>query len=111
MVVLPQFRTVYFAISDAELKRFNSQTGDTEGLVNYGLSIEGIVFSTVIIDRSEVIRMSFRSVGDFSVNDFARKHFDGGGHRNAAGGNSSLSLEETVQKFVSLLPQYKDQLK
>lgn len=111
MVVLPEFHTVYFAISADELKRFNSQTGDTEGLVNYGLSIEGIVLSAVIIDRTEIIRMSFRSVGDFSVNDFARKHFDGGGHKNAAGGNSNLSLEETVQKFVSLLPLYKDGLK
>jgi phosphoesterase RecJ-like protein len=111
MVVLPEFRTVYFAISAEELKRFNSQTGDTEGLVNYGLSIEGIVFSAAIIDRNEIIRMSFRSAGDFSVNDFARKHFDGGGHKNAAGGNSALNLEETVRKFVALLPTYKDQLK
>jgi phosphoesterase RecJ-like protein len=111
MVVLPEYRTVYFAISAEELKRYNSQTGDTEGLVNYGLSIEGIVFSAAIIDRSEIIRMSFRSVGDFSVNDFARKHFDGGGHKNAAGGNSYLPLDETVNKFISLLPQYKDQLK
>jgi phosphoesterase RecJ-like protein len=110
MVVLPEYRTVYFAISAEELKRYNSQTGDTEGLVNYGLSIEGIVFSAAIIDRSEIIRMSFRSVGDFSVNDFARKHFDGGGHKNAAGGNSYLPLDETVNKFVSLLPHYKDQL-
>lgn len=110
LVVLREYKTAYFAISAEELKRFNSQTGDTEGLVNYGLSIEGIVMAAVIIDRTENIRMSFRSVGDFSVNEFARKNFDGGGHKNAAGGKSDLSLEETVKKFISLLPQYKDQL-
>jgi bifunctional oligoribonuclease and PAP phosphatase NrnA len=110
LVVLREYRTAFFAISADELKRFNSQSGDTEGLVNYGLSIEGIVMAAIIIDRTEVIRLSFRSVGDFSVNEFARNHFEGGGHKNAAGGKSSLTLEETVEKFVSLLPQYKDQL-
>lgn len=110
LVVLPQYRTAYFAISDGDLQQFNSQTGDTEGLVNYGLSIEGIMFSAVIIERDQTIRMSFRSVDGFSVNDFARKHFEGGGHQNAAGGKSSLSLEATVQKFLDLLPLYQDQL-
>jgi phosphoesterase RecJ-like protein len=97
-------------ITDDELKKFNSRTGDTEGLVNYALSIEGITMAAVIIDRPDGIRLSFRSIGKFAVNDLAAKHFDGGGHMNAAGGSSELSLEETEKKFLKLLPLYKEQL-
>jgi phosphoesterase RecJ-like protein len=110
LVVMREYRTAYFAISSGELQRFNSQTGDTEGLVNYGLSIEGIVMAVLMTEREGSVRLSLRSVGDFSVNDLARKHFEGGGHKNAAGGTSYLSLDETVQKFLHILPQYKDQL-
>ena len=108
--IMPEYHTAYFAISAEELKKFHSQTGDTEGLVNYALSIEGIRFAAVIIDRTEAIKMSFRSVGDFSVNEFARKHFQGGGHKNAAGGKSDESLEHTVEKFESLLKEYQQEL-
>ncbi|ELR70923.1 3'-to-5' oligoribonuclease A [Fulvivirga imtechensis AK7] len=108
--VLEDYNTAYFAISAEELKRFNSKTGDTEGLVNYALSIEGIKFAAVIIDRTESVKMSFRSIGDFSVNEFAKKHFEGGGHKNAAGGKSDTTLEETVNKFESVLKEYKSEL-
>lgn len=110
LTLLPEYNAAYFAISADDLKRFNSQTGDTEGLVNYALSITGIKFATLIVDRSVMIKISFRSVGEFSVNEFARKHFEGGGHRNAAGGKSELSLKETVDKFEKLVKEYKDQL-
>ena len=110
LVVLPEYKTAYFAITADELKAYNSKTGDTEGLVNYALSIEGIVFAALIIDRTQAVKMSFRSVGEFSANEFARAHFSGGGHKNAAGGISMDTLGATVQKFESLLPQYKDQL-
>jgi bifunctional oligoribonuclease and PAP phosphatase NrnA len=108
--VLPEFRTAYIVLSADELKRYSSQTGDTEGLVNYGLSVKGVKLSVMISERKENIKLSFRSLGDFSVNDLARIHFSGGGHRNAAGGQTDLSLEQTLQKFLSLLPQYKGQL-
>jgi bifunctional oligoribonuclease and PAP phosphatase NrnA len=110
LIVLPPYNTAYVALTADELRKFGSQTGDTEGLVNYGLSIKGIRLSVLISDRKENIKLSLRSLGEFSVNEFARKHFDGGGHKNAAGGQTNLSLEETVQKFLNLLPQYKDQL-
>jgi len=108
--VLPEYRTTYMTISSAELKKFGSQTGDTEGLVNYGLSIHGIRLAVLMYDRKEEIKLSFRSIGSFSVNEFARKHFEGGGHRNAAGGSSRLSLEQTLKKFLALLPEYQAQL-
>jgi bifunctional oligoribonuclease and PAP phosphatase NrnA len=108
--VLPEYRTAYITLSTEELKKFGSQTGDTEGLVNYGLSIRGVRLSVLISDRRENIKLSFRSLGEFSVNELARKHFEGGGHKNAAGGQTSLSLDETLKKFLDLLPQYKNQL-
>jgi len=108
--VLPEYNTAYIVLSSEEIKRFGSQTGDTEGLVNYGLSIKGIKLSVMISDRKENIKLSFRSLGNFSVNELARKHFEGGGHRNAAGGQTHLTLEQTLSKFLALLPEYREQL-
>lgn len=108
--VLPEYRTAYVALTAEELRRFGSQTGDTEGLVNYGLSIKGVKLSVLITDRRENIKLSLRSLGNFSVNDMARAHFDGGGHRNAAGGQTTLTLDQTVKMFLDILPQYKEQL-
>lgn len=108
--VLQEYRTAYIALTKEDLKRFNSRTGDTEGLVNYALSMKGIVFAAIIIDRKETVKLSFRSVGDFSVNEFAARHFEGGGHKNAAGGKSDLGLQTTIEKFIALLPEYREQI-
>jgi len=110
LVVLPDYNTAYMTLSQEELKNFGAQTGDTEGLVNYGLSIKNVRLSVLMYDRKEEIKLSFRSLGDFSVNDLARKHFEGGGHHNASGGSSRLSLENTLKKFLEILPEYKVQL-
>ena len=110
LVVLPEYRTAYMTLTHDELKKFGSQTGDTEGFVNYGLSIKGIKLAVMIYDRKEHIKLSFRSLGNFSVNELARTHFNGGGHRNASGGLSELSLKQTVDKFLAILPDYKTKL-
>ncbi|UOQ54693.1 DHH family phosphoesterase [Hymenobacter cellulosivorans] len=110
LTVLREYNTAYIAITQDELRQYQSKTGDTEGLVNFALSIEGVVFAAVLIDRGQAVKISFRSVGDFSVNEFARKNFNGGGHHNAAGGISHDPLEPTVQRFLELLPQYQTQL-
>jgi phosphoesterase RecJ-like protein len=89
---------------------FNFKTGDTEGFVNFPLSINNIVFSAIFIEKEDIIKASFRSKGDFPVNQFSRDHFNGGGHINAAGGETKLPLEETIKKFTQLLPDYKRQL-
>ncbi len=107
LVVLPEYRTAYMTLSQEELKRFGSQTGDTEGFVNYGLSIKDIRLSVMIYERKDEIKLSFRSIGNISVNEMARKHFNGGGHKNAAGGSANTTLEEAVKKFLDLLPEYK----
>jgi bifunctional oligoribonuclease and PAP phosphatase NrnA len=110
LVVLPEYRTAYMTLSQDELKKFGAQTGDTEGLVNYGLSIKGVKMAVLMYDRKEEIKLSFRSLGNFSVNEVARKHFEGGGHRNASGGQSKLSLDETLKKLLRILPEYQQQL-
>ncbi|WP_339881687.1 bifunctional oligoribonuclease/PAP phosphatase NrnA [Polaribacter vadi] len=110
--ILPTYKTAYITLTDEEKKRFDFQKGDTEGIVNYALSLKGIVFAAIFIEDSEqnLVKISFRSKGKFSVNQFARNHFEGGGHDNAAGGKSNVSLAETVTKFSGLLGQYQSEL-
>lgn len=109
MKVLPEFKTSYITLSQKELDEFNYEKGDTEGIVNYGLTIKGIVFAVIFIEHNDenIIKISFRSQGNFDVNQFARDHFNGGGHINAAGGKSNLSMEETVKKFENLISKIK----
>lgn len=110
--VLENFKTAFITLTNEEKSRYDFQKGDSEGVVNYALSLKGIIFAAIFIEDVEqnIIKISFRSKGSFSVNQFARNHFEGGGHDNAAGGKSALSLEETVSKFISLLPNYASQL-
>ena len=105
-------KTAYITLSQEELDKNNFKKGDTEGFVNYGLSLEGIIFAAIFIEHKAegIIKISFRSKGTFNVNEFSRSHFHGGGHVNAAGGKSTVSLEDTVIKFNSTLPQYREQL-
>ena len=109
MKIFVEHKTTYTTLTQQELDSFNHIKGDTEGIVNYGLSIKGIVFTAIFIENAEekIITISFRSQGDFDVNLFAREYFNGGGHRNAAGGKSEASMEETVQKFEDLVSKLK----
>ncbi len=97
--VIEEFSTAYIALSKEDLKRFNYQVGDTEGVVNYALSINHIKLAALFTERDGKIRISFRSKGDVDVNVFARTYFEGGGHHNASGATSYLSLEDTIAKF------------
>lgn len=106
LIVNKEFNTAYIFLSKKELEHYQYQVGDTEGLVNYALSIENIKLAALFTKRDDKIRISFRSVGDFSVNNFARIHFEGGGHRNAAGGDSFVNMKQTIQKFERLLSLY-----
>ncbi len=109
MKVLYPKKTAYTTLTQEELNIFDFVKGDTEGIVNYGLSIKGINFSAIFIENEadKIIKISFRSQGDFDVNQFARDYFNGGGHRNAAGGKSEVSMEETIQKFEDLIATIK----
>ena len=107
MTTLDEYHTAYIYLTKADLESFNYQVGDTEGVVNYPLMIDGIRMAVLITERQGVIRFSFRSKGDFSVHELARAHFNGGGHTNAAGGTLECSIDEAIRKFLDVLPQYK----
>ena len=111
LVVLPEYHTAYITLSREDLQRFNYQIGDTEGVVNYALSIKDINLAALFIERDDIVKVSFRSKGAFAVNSFAADHFNGGGHRNAAGGDWTDTLENAVMKFRQKLPLYQQMLK
>ncbi|MFK7782479.1 bifunctional oligoribonuclease/PAP phosphatase NrnA [Psychroserpens sp.] len=110
--VIPEYRTAYITLTQEELNKFDFKKGDTEGFVNYGLSLKGIIFAAIFIEshQDDIIKISLRSKGAFSVNELSRSHFNGGGHTNAAGGRSELNMTETIDKFISILPKYKQDL-
>ena len=110
LVVREDLHTAYFVIGKKDLKKYQSQTGDTEGLVNYALSLDGVKLAALFSEREDGIKISFRSSVDVAVNKFAAAHFGGGGHKNAAGGKSSLSLKKTVARFESLVQEYQVEL-
>ncbi len=106
MTVLPELGTAYICLTAEEKKNYNFQPGDSEGFVNYPLSISGIFFSVFFMENSGKVKLSFRSKGDFPVNYFASRHFQGGGHINAAGGETDLPIDKAVDRFLGLLPAY-----
>lgn len=110
LLILPKYRTAIIALSKDDLNRYNYKAGDSEGIVNYPLSIKEINVSILMTEREGLIRLSFRSKGQFAVNQIAQKYFEGGGHRNAAGGNSYLSIEASIEKIKEILPLYEDEL-
>ena len=110
MEIFPEYHTALISISKKELKDFNFAPGDSEGFVNYPLSIKGIRFTAIFIENDKNVKISFRSKGEFPTNKFAEEHFNGGGHKNASGGYSYSSLEDTLDNFRKLLPNYKSLL-
>ena len=110
--IIDEYHTAYITLSQSELNKFKFQKGDTEGFVNYALSLKNVIFAAIFIEdrKQEIIKISFRSVGNFSVNDFSRNYFNGGGHINAAGGRSEESLKNTVARFLDILPSFKNEL-
>lgn len=108
--VVEEFHTAFFALKEDDLRKYASKTGDTEGLVNYALSIEGITLGALFKETDEGVKISLRSTGEFPANEIASRFFNGGGHRNAAGGRVFDGLEETVEKFKTILIEYKEQL-
>lgn len=105
--VLYEYHTAIISVTRQELERFNIITGDTEGVVNFALSISGIKLAAFIVQRTDQVKLSLRSRDEFPANEICKKYFNGGGHRNAAGGSSTSPLEEVIQKFKSILPEYK----
>ena len=105
--VLPEFNTAVISVNKEELEKYDVVTGDTEGVVNYALSITGIRLAAFIVERTDKVKLSLRSRGEFPANEICKKYFNGGGHRNAAGGTSTNSLNEVIEQFKLILPEYK----
>lgn len=111
MEILEEYATAIISLDKDELQRFDYQVGDTEGVVNFPLSIKNVKMSVLVTERQGVIRFSFRSKGDFSVHELAQKYFNGGGHTNAAGGTLSCSMEAAMERLHGILPEYRKMLK
>jgi phosphoesterase RecJ-like protein len=105
--ILPEFNTAIIAVDKADLEKYDVNTGDTEGIVNYALSITSIRLAAFIVQRNDKVKLSLRSKGEFPANEICKLYFSGGGHRNAAGGQSSDSLPEVINQFKLILPKYK----
>ena len=111
MTVYPEYHTAAMYITLEDQKAFNFITGDNEGFVNMPLSIKGVVFSALFTEKEKYIKVSFRSKGEFAVNEVCEKYFNGGGHRNASGGELYASMQETLLKFQSILPEFEEKIK
>jgi phosphoesterase RecJ-like protein len=111
LVNMKEYHTAYIALTQDEQKKYHFQPGDTEGFVNYPLSIKGTRFSALFLEKENHTKLSFRSIGDFPANEFAAKYFNGGGHLNAAGGETNLGIQESIDVFVDKLAEYAEKLK
>jgi phosphoesterase RecJ-like protein len=105
--VLYEYNTAFISVNKQELEEYDVITGDTEGIVNYALSITGIRLAAFIVERTDKVKLSLRSRGEFPANEICKKYFNGGGHRNAAGGVSTDSLDNVINQFKQILPEYK----
>lgn len=110
LVVLNEFNTAYISLSKEDLKRFNYKIGDTEGIVNYPLSINGIRFAALLTERDGHVKVSLRSKGDFNVSELSANHFNGAGHKNAAGGELYTTINEAVDKLIETIKLMKNEL-
>jgi len=111
MKVIYKYKTAYIYLTQSELDEYYFKTGDTEGFVNYPLSIKGVVFTAFFVEKEDgITKCSFRSKGKFPANLVAKDYFSGGGHLNAAGGENKESLEDTLVKFEKILPEYEKYL-
>lgn len=111
MQLIHAYNTSYISLIRNELEQFNHKTGDTEGIVNYPLNIKGVKMSALFTEKEEGgVKISFRSKGDFSVRNMAKKFFNGGGHHNAAGGRYDGNIDECVEQFIAALEYYKEEL-
>ncbi len=108
--IFKENKSAIISLNAEELKKFNFQKGDTEGIVNYALTIEDVIFAVFITEKQGLVKLSLRSKGDFKVNEIAKKYFSGGGHMNAAGGISDVSVELTIEKLKEIFNEYKTQL-
>jgi phosphoesterase RecJ-like protein len=106
MEIIQDGTVAYMSLMENEMRRFQFQQGDSEGFVNYALTIKKMKMSAMFLAHRKFIRVSLRSRGDVDVNLFARKYFNGGGHKNAAGGKSFVSMQETIDHYIKSVKEF-----
>tara|TARA_B100000214_G_scaffold148493_2_gene106218 strand:+ start:2540 stop:3550 length:1011 start_codon:yes stop_codon:yes gene_type:complete len=111
LLLYPENNSAIISLNAEELEKFKFKNGDTEGFINYALGIKGIKFATFIAEKEGIVKLSLRSKGNFKVNEIASKYFNGGGHTNASGGTSQLSVNETIKKVEEIINNYKEKIK
>ena len=111
LLLYPENNSAIISLNAEELEKFKFKNGDTEGFINYALGIKGIKFATFIVEKEGIVKLSLRSKGNFKVNEIASKYFNGGGHTNASGGSSQLSVNETIKKVEEIINNYKEKIK
>lgn len=110
MIVWDDLKTALIYLTKEDLQKYNYKVGDTEGVVNFALSMDKVNMAVLVTEKDKKIRLSFRSKGSFSVNELARKYFNGGGHKNAAGGNMNKPIMEVIDEIKSVVKIYQKQL-
>ncbi len=103
LLLYPENKSAIISLTAQELDKFKFEKGDTEGFVNYALAIDGIKFVVFIVEKDGVVKLSLRSKGDFKVNTIAKKYFDGGGHINASGGTSQMTVNDTIKLVEKII--------
>lgn len=109
LTLLEEERTAYMSITMKEAETYKLNTGDKEGIVNLPLAMKDVDISVLFTEDNDKIKISFRSKGDINVDQLARRWFNGGGHRNAAGGSTRISLAETERLLQDSLPEFLQQ--
>ena len=110
LLLYPENNSAVISLTAEELEQFNFKKGDTEGVVNYALAIKGIVFAVFIAEKDGMVKLSLRSKGNFKVNEIANKYFSGGGHMNASGGISEVSVNDTIKIVEKIIKDNKKEL-
>lgn len=111
LLLYPENNSAIISLNSKELVRFRFQQGDTEGIINYALAIKGIRFAVFVVEKEGIVKLSLRSKGNFKVNEIANKYFQGGGHTNAAGGISQVSVNETIKNIEDIIKTHNKELK
>jgi bifunctional oligoribonuclease and PAP phosphatase NrnA len=109
--VLPEYHASYLVITSQELEQYKTQLGDTEGLVDYAMSVKDTVVAGIFIEKNDCVKVSLRSAGGFAVNTIARQYFNGGGHLNSAAGMVAIPIEQAEKTFLQVLDQHKEELR
>ena len=110
MTYFPEYNAACISLSQEDMKRYNFKVGDSEGFVNIPLAIKGVKFSALFSEKEDIVKVSLRSKGNFAVNTIAAKYYKGGGHPNAAGGESGDNLDKALEGFKEILVHYKEEL-